>query len=165
MKIALSIFTLLFAGVAFAHEAPATDEHVATHAPFAKGTLTRGEKVPAGEAKPVEQVLAKPQDFDGKSLVVEGTVRRACSHRGCWMELAPADAKAAGIRVSFKGEAFFVPTDSAGAHARVLGMVKVAQLSAAEAKSHADQVTPLSVAADGSVRELELEATGVELKK
>src|SRR5207245_2633314 len=48
-------------------------------------------------------VLQKPAEFEGKTVVVEGKVRAACTRKGCWMELAPTVEKGTqGCRVTFK---------------------------------------------------------------
>ena len=122
--------------------------------------LVRGEPLPRG-AKPVPlaSVLGKPED--GRTVLVEGVVRRACSQMGCWMELAPAEG-GQGVRVTFKDHGFFVPTDSAGAKARVQGTVKVAQLSPAQAEHLRSEGGSMPA---GAQREVLLVATGVELRR
>ena len=113
----------------------------------------------------VADLLAKPEAFDGKEALVEGTVRRACSRKGCWMELSKAgDAKGPGVRVTFKNYGFFVPTDSAGSAARVQGTVKVATLSADLAAHYESEGATVPRGADGQPRELQLVASGVELR-
>src|SRR6476619_3357413 len=81
----------------------------------------------------IAEVLQKPAQFEGKTTVVEGKVRAACTRKGCWMELAQGpDKKLQGCRVTFKDYGFFVPTDSAGATARVEGQVAVRTVEAGE---------------------------------
>ena len=121
--------------------------------------LVRGEALPKKTAVPVSAVLGKPED--GKTVLVEGVVRRACSQMGCWMELVPAEG-GAGMRVTFKDYGFFVPTDSAGAKARVQGTLKVAELSAAQAEHLRAEGGSMSA---GAQREVRLVATGVELRR
>jgi len=104
-------------------------------------------------------VLSKPED--GKKVLVEGVVRRACSQMGCWMELAPAEG-GPGVRVTFKDYGFFVPTDSAGAKARVQGTIQVAQLSVAQAEHLRAEGGSMTA---GAQREVRLVATGVELRR
>jgi len=120
--------------------------------------LLRGEPLPKnGKAVPLAQVLASPKD--GQVVLVEGVIRRACQQRGCWMELAPPGG-GDGVRVTFKDYGFFVPTDSAGAQARVAGKLQISTLSAeqtAHLRSEGAQVK------DG--REVQLVATGVELRR
>jgi len=122
--------------------------------------LLRGEKLPGNQAaEPLSAVLRKPED--GKTVLVEGVVRRACSRMGCWMELAPAEG-GAGVRVTFKDYGFFVPTDSAGAKARVQGRLRVSQLSAEQAEHLRSEGGSMAA---GTQREVQLVATGVELRR
>ena len=112
-------------------------------------------------------VLATPERFRDQTLTVAGHVRSACTRRGCWMELAAgADPKLPGCRVTFKDYGFFVPTDSAGASATVQGTLGVNRLAAervAHLESEGGQFPHKN--ADGSVDELRLVATGVELRR
>ena len=122
--------------------------------------LVRGDPLPKNQPPlPLSAVLSKPED--GKKVLVEGVVRRACTQMGCWMELAPAEG-GQGVRVTFKDYGFFVPTDSAGAKARVQGTVKVAQLSAAQAEHLRAEGGSMPA---GAQREVRLVATGVELRR
>jgi len=121
--------------------------------------LVRGQPLPK-DAKPIPlaKVLAAPKD--GQVVLVEGVIRRACEKMGCWMELAPAGG-GDGVRVTFKDYGFFVPTDSAGAQARVAGSLHVTTLTPEEVahlKSEGAQVKK-------GGREVQLVATGVELRR
>ncbi|HMK73559.1 MAG TPA: DUF4920 domain-containing protein [Myxococcaceae bacterium] len=122
--------------------------------------IQRGQPLPKGTPVSVDVVLKEAKD--GQPVLVEGTVRRACSHRGCWMELASASQ---GLRVTFKDYGFFVPTDSAGARARVAGAVTVTTLSREEADHLAGEGAALERAPDGTAREVRVVATGVELRR
>jgi hypothetical protein len=124
-----------------------------------------GAAVSASAGEPVAQILRSPERYESKDVVVTGYVRRACSRKGCWMELAErADAKLPGCRVTFKDYGFFVPTDSAGSRARVQAALAVTNVPARSVE-HLEQegATFPSKAADGSAREVRLVATGVEL--
>jgi hypothetical protein len=110
-------------------------------------------------------VLAAPDRFADKTVTVEGNVRSACSKKGCWMELAQAaDAAAPGCRVTFKDYGFFVPTDSAGAQARVEAKVET-KLVKPSMVTHLEEEGAkfAQKEPDGSAREVRLVATGVEL--
>jgi Domain of unknown function (DUF4920) len=164
-----SVLVVTLATPALAHdEKGACDEDHAQAAREAPGpgalkpgaVLVRGEPLPKNQApQPLSAVLGKAED--GRRVLVEGVVRRACSQMGCWMELAPAEG-GQGVRVTFKDYGFFVPTDSAGAKARVQGTLKVAQLTAAQAEHL--RAEGGSTAA-GAQREVRLVATGVELRR
>jgi hypothetical protein len=110
-------------------------------------------------------VIEAPAAFEGKVVTVEGKVRKACSRKGCWMELAPSlDEKDPGCRVTFKDYGFFVPTDSAGSTATVEGLVQVKRVPQSRVTHlEAEGATFPQKNPDGSANELQLVATGVEL--
>lgn len=128
-------------------------------------TLHRGEKIGEAKSIPVKTLLVDAARLEGQSVVVEGTVRKACEKKGCWMELAAEDAAGPGVRVTFKDYGFFVPLDSAGSRARVAGAVKVAQLSEERAKHYEGEGAKVPRDAKGVAREVQLVATGVELRR
>ena len=148
------------AGAAPAAAAPLTTPSSAPVAP-----KTFGAPVGAGPVLSLADVLAAPQRFQEQPVTVEGHVRAACTRRGCWMELADAaDPKLPGCRVTFKDYGFFVPTDSAGSRAKVQGTFSVGTLPperVAHLESEGGQFPHKN--ADGSVNELKLVASGVEL--
>jgi hypothetical protein len=135
-------------------------------APQGGWTLKRGEALKGAPAVKLADLLAKPQAHDGKTVLLEGQVRKACERKGCWMELATAkDAKGPGVRVTFKDYGFFVPLDSAGSMARVEGVVKVAELSDERAKHYESEGAIVPRGSDGKAREVQLVASGVELRR
>src|SRR5687768_4276463 len=76
---------------------------------------TFGAPLGAAPRENLDSVLSEPSAHAGKTMKVDGHVRRACTKKGCWMELAvSADPAAPSCRVTFKDYGFFVPTDSAG---------------------------------------------------
>ena len=127
-------------------------------------TLTRGEPLKGAPEVTLTGLLAKPQEHEGKTVRVEGQVRKACEKKGCWMELAEG-AKGAGVRVTFKDYGFFVPLDSAGSQARVEGVVQVAELSEDRAKHYESEGATVPRGTDGKPREVQLVASGVELRR
>jgi hypothetical protein len=130
----------------------------AASTPAATEVVTRGEKLQGLTPVSLASVLATPDAFAGKTVAVEGTVRRACQKKGCWMELAATDS-GPGMRVTFKDYGFFVPLDSAGQTARVEGTVKVAELTPA----HVEHLK--AEGATASAREVQLVASGVVLRR
>jgi hypothetical protein len=111
----------------------------------------------------VAALLAHPET--GGPVTVEGSVRKACTRKGCWMELAESTSEGTpGCRVTFKNYGFFVPTNSAGSRARVQGQVEVDTL-AAEAVRHYEEEGAVFAGKqpDGTAKEVRLVATGVEL--
>jgi hypothetical protein len=112
-------------------------------------------------------VLREPDRFAGKNVVVSGHVRSACSRMGCWMELASGtDPSTPACRVTLHGSGFFVPKDSAGSEARVEGKLKVVTVSAGHAAHLEEEGAKVAgKGADGSAREVQLVASGVELSR
>ena len=124
-----------------------------------------GSPITPGPELSLADVIRSPDQYRDQAITVEGHVRSACTRRGCWMEVAKsADPADPGCRVTFKDYGFFVPTDSAGATAKVQGTLGVNVLPAdrvAHLESEGGQFPHKN--ADGSVNELRLVATGVEL--
>jgi hypothetical protein len=129
----------------------------------ADGKQRFGQPLTTATALPVTALLASPQP--GRAVTVEGSVRKACTRRGCWMELAESAREGTpGCRVTFKNYGFFVPTDSAGSHARVQGVVEVDTLPASSVRHYEEEGAVFaSKQPDGTAREVRLVATGVEL--
>jgi len=142
--------------------APAASNPAPAGAPKAFGAA-----ITAGPELKLSEVLATPERFRDQAITVEGQVRSACTRRGCWMEVAEGnDPKLPGCRVTFKDYGFFVPTDSAGAHAKVqgtFGMNTLPPERVAHLESEGGQFPRKNP--DGSVNELRLVATGVELRR
>jgi hypothetical protein len=129
-----------------------------------EATLIRGEKLTGAAPVEMAKLLKAPTEFEGKTVTVEAKVRKACEKKGCWMELAGAE-KGPGIRVTFKDYGFFVPLDSAGSTAKVEGIVKVTELAEARAKHYEAEGATVPKGKDGKYREIQLVASGVELRK
>jgi hypothetical protein len=147
------------------HGEPTCADSAAPAKSLEKGAiLVRGEKVGTAPAVTLAALLKSPKKHDGKRILVEGTVRKACLRKGCWMELADSE-KGPGVRVTFKDYGFFVPLDSAGARARVEGAVEVKELSEATAQHYESEGGLVAREKDGKAREVHLVATGVELRR
>ncbi len=156
MRRVLVVTSIVLAACSPKPDAPKQPAHAATV------TLV-GEDVPEGAATPLGEVLAQPDRFAGQTIVVEGVVRAACKKKGCWMELSPSKADARACRIRFKDYGFFVPTDSAGAEARLRGEVKVRSLAKEEVAHLESEGATVAKAQDGSAKAVEITATGVVL--
>jgi len=133
----------------------------------ASNAQTFGAKITPGQEVALAAVLAAPQAFVQKSIIVAGDVRKACSRKGCWMELSTSpDPAAAGCRVTFKDYSFFVPTDSAGAKAKLQGSVELETISPDFVKHlESEGATFNNKHPDGSAESVTFVASGVELTK
>lgn len=134
---------------------------------FADEPITRGTAVPKdAKAVPLATVLANPEAYTKDPVVVEGVIAQACSRKGCWMQLAPSEEKAAeGVRVSFKDYAFFIPLDAKGMKARAEGVAVVKTLSKEQVAHYEEEGAKFNKKEDGSALEISFIANGVELTK
>ena len=131
----------------------------------AADVIVRGMPIRSTEAAvSIETVLETPEDYAKEPVVVDGLVAMACTRKGCWMELVPSAGKA-GMRITFKDYAFFVPLDSKGMLARAEGVTKVRVLSKKEADHLVEEGANLTRSADGTAREVSFLANGVELRR
>src|SRR5712664_2357156 len=67
---------------------PAAEDGRPSEQVGSKGTIIRGKKIDKPANVRLPDLLASPERQEGKAVVVEGKVRRACERMGCWMELA-----------------------------------------------------------------------------
>ena len=102
---------------------------------------TEGQKFGAGvtvaETTSIDALIADPIAFKGKTIRVEGMVTDVCPKRGCWMEMAGAEA---GHKLKFKvtdGEMVF-PMDAKGKIATAQGEVSVRELTIEQSKEYAE---------------------------
>jgi hypothetical protein len=99
-----------------------------------------GEEFGAGltlrEVTPLREVVAGPESWADRPVLVEGEVRDVCQRRGCWMVLGDGEAQ---VRVDFEDYDFFVPKDAAGRHAFVEGRVWRDTLSEETARHYAEE--------------------------
>jgi hypothetical protein len=107
------------------------------------GAETFGTAPTVSEATPIPQLLAKPADFEGKTVRVEGVVTGVCTMMGCWMALAPEDApKGTAILIKVDDGVIVFPTSARGKRATAQGVVeRVGTHAEAQeaAREHAEQ--------------------------
>ena len=82
---------------------------------------------------PVSEVLAKPADFVGKVVRVQGTIVDVCAARGCWMELG-GDKPFQTIRVKVQDGVMVFPLSARGKKAQVQGKLESISMNAEEAR-------------------------------
>jgi hypothetical protein len=162
---ALGIAVALATLVACNRRSPPRAASPAASPTSAPGRNLYGQPLAPAQAMPVTVLLAHPEAHTGATVTVEGEVRKACTRKGCWMELAEGVAEGTpGCRVTFKNYGFFVPTNAAGSRARVQGVVEVDTLPAASVRHYEEEGAVFAgKQPDGTAREVRLVASGVEL--
>jgi hypothetical protein len=128
------------------------------------GSTSRfGAAFEPGASVPLATLVSNPKAYENQTVTTEGKVQRACSKKGCWMEIGSGDD---ACRVTFKDYAFFVPTDSAGAQVKIQGRLDTREVEAA-AVDHleAEGARFRNKKADGSATEVRLIASAVELTR
>lgn len=128
-----------------------------------------GKEISLKEKTKISAILASPQKFVGKTVLVEGTVVAVCEKRGCWMELA-SDEKFQKIKIKVKDGEIVFPLEEAGKTALVEGtvyeikMTKEQALEQAkhEAEEHGTKFDPASV--KGPVTIYQIKGLGAVIK-
>lgn len=155
-------------GEGCAHGSPAQGLPAQGTEPSAEKQHSYGEPLGSGAASvriDLVDMLRDPSGYHGKRVELSGIVERACTRRGCWMELAPKKG-APGCRVTFKDYSFLIPTDSAGKRAAVEGTVQVTEVEApAVAHYESEGAQFPQKTKDGRALEVRVVATGVQLSE
>ena len=123
------------------------------------GPETFGVAPTLSEGTPLAQVLARPADFAGKTVRVEGVVTAVCQMMGCWMALAPADApEGRTVLIKVDDGVIVFPSSARGKRATVQGVVERVGAGDAEgqeaAREHAEHggVAPAADAATWQIK-------------
>ena len=144
--------------------ASAADEAAPAAAPSASGEVQRyGATLEPAPVVPLASLLSDPKAHTDQTVTTEGRVQRACSRKGCWMEIGSGED---ACRVTFKDYGFFVPTDSAGAFARIQGRLATREVEPAAVEHlESEGARFRNKRADGSATEVRLIASAVELRR
>lgn len=125
--------------------------------------IKRGAPLGKSEMVALTDVMANPQNFTGKKVIVEGVIERSCTEMGCWMEIAPA-AGGDTLRAETKHK-FFIPLQAAGMKIKAEGEFSIKTLSKEDADHLESEGGKVKRNADGTATEISFVATGVELRK
>jgi len=122
-----------------------------------------GAAIEPGPTVALASLLSDPQAYAKQTVTTEGRVQRACSRKGCWMELGEGED---ACRITFKDYGFFVPTDSAGALAKIQGRLDTREVEAAAVEHlESEGARFKNKKSDGSATEVRLIASAVELRR
>lgn len=84
-----------------------------------------GTGVSLKDTTPIDRIIARPAEFEGKTVRVEGTISAVCTEMGCWMALAP-DKAANGSTLMIKVDdgVIVFPVSAKGKRAAAQGVVQ-----------------------------------------
>ena len=83
--------------------------------PVAAGDTRLGTGVTLKEATPITSITAKPADFVGKTIRVDGVATAVCTHMGCWMAIAPeGQLDAPTVRLKVEDGVIVFPVSAKG---------------------------------------------------
>jgi len=97
-----------------------------------------GKGVNLTESTKISKILEKPEEFLGKTVMVEGEVAEVCQKAGCWIEVKDASEKK--IRVKVKDGEIVFPKKSKGNKIKAEGMVYELKLSKEDALEYYEHV-------------------------
>jgi len=98
---------------------------MAVSAATIRGAETFGAAPTVKDATPIAQLLAKPADFQGKTVRVEGIVTGVCTMMGCWMGIAATDApKGPSILIKVDDGVIVFPASARGKRATAEGVME-----------------------------------------
>ncbi|MDA8016505.1 MAG: DUF4920 domain-containing protein [Thermoanaerobaculia bacterium] len=88
---------------------------------------TYGEAPTLEDVTPIADIVANPEAFQGREVLVEGKVQGVCAKAGCWMELA--DGEGHEVRVKVEDGVIVFPVAAVGVNAAAQGTVSVHDMS------------------------------------
>ncbi len=97
-----------------------------------------GQGVTLTQSTKIASILEKPEEYLGKTVMVEGEVTDVCQKAGCWLEMTDASAKKIKIKVK-DGEIVF-PKKSKGSKIKAEGMVYEIKMSKEDAIEYYEHV-------------------------
>lgn len=101
-----------------------------------------GKKLTQKKITKISDILKEPKKYEGKKVVVKGTVVDVCQKRGCWIFVA-SDVKFQKMRMQVEDGVIVFPMSVRGKTAMVEGTVVVEELDKEEAlekaKHHAEE--------------------------
>jgi hypothetical protein len=100
---------------------------------------TYGKPLTVKDVTRVSEILAHPEQYDGKRVKVEGAVVDVCQMRGCWIKIA-GDRDFESLTFKVDDGVITFPLSARGKTALVEGIVSVTTQSVEEQKKHGEHL-------------------------
>ncbi|HEY7751481.1 MAG TPA: DUF4920 domain-containing protein [Ignavibacteriaceae bacterium] len=98
-----------------------------------------GEEITLSEKTNISEILANPESYLDKVVLVEGEVLEVCPKMGCWMELK-SDAENQKIKIKVKDGDIVFPMEAVGSNAVVEGKVYKIEMTQEEAVGYMEHL-------------------------
>jgi hypothetical protein len=98
-----------------------------------------GKDISLKEKTNISKILEQPEEFVGKTVLVEGEILDVCAMAGCWMELK-SDAENQKVKIKVKDGDIIFPVEAKGKSALVEGTVYKIDLTKEEAVEYYEHV-------------------------
>ena len=136
---------------------------------YADGGKKYGKTITLKEKTKVSEILANPDKYVGKKVLIEGPVVDVCSKRGCWIEVG-SDKQFEKVKVKVKDGEIVFPMEEKGKNAVVEGEVykisltkeQALERAKEEASEHGTKFDPSTVT--GPVTIYQIKGIGAEIK-
>lgn len=102
----------------------------------AAGDKKYGKPLTLKKATPIAELLAKPETFKGKTVMLDGAITEVCQKKGCWIKLKDASSDTE-VQVKVEDDVIVFPKDGKGKKVRAEGVVSVTVLTEDERRSRA----------------------------
>lgn len=103
---------------------------------------TYGKAPGDGKAIKVSELIAKADEYAGKTVKVEGIITDVCEKRGCWMVIA-GDQEFQSVRFKVEDGVIVIPMEAKGKKAVAEGTFRKIEMTKeqtiAQAKHHAEE--------------------------
>lgn len=91
-----------------------------------------GKEISLKEKTSISKILSQPEEYVGKTVLVEGEILEVCAMAGCWMDLK-SDAENQKVKIKVKDGDIVFPVEAKGKSALVEGTVYKIELTKEEA--------------------------------
>ncbi len=119
------------------------------------------------DAVPVEDVLADPSVYQGRYVRLVGNVKKVCTRKGCWLEMADGSTRQPlFVKFTCPIDGRLIPMEAVGRPVTVEGTVMVKEISEEDARHLKEEsgATPAEVAKiKGPQRQVTLESPGARV--
>lgn len=158
------VLGLISVNISFAQDSPLKDAGVEKVQTSEEGILYGNLAAPNVPTVKFADLMAAPEQYDGKDIILQGNVKDVCQAEGCWLVVSDGskDVLVKTLHV------FVVPKDCFDNIATVNGTFKIKEISEEQARHLNDESKNSKIKSEdikGPQKTFVLTAAGIQLKK